>query len=267
MESSAPSDVAILQAVVDLREAQPGLGRAKILQHLREARKWTISESKLKKLIAAANLPNPAQPSKPSVFACQPEAYPTKYHSQILNDEIEALKRMGARRKLYLFLARGPGGSRYVVAPNCDQQLLLKEAFEHIAECQVPSTDKGRRYLASTWSLRLIWDSYVAVAGIQGVLKDRWGKKLQVKYGVPWRYMPPAVTELGTGLEAKGSAAAFRERVQRAKRRILKMSESEREHITVDAKGEPLWDHARNGQFWVYIKAPGGCDMSELGLL
>ena len=49
------SDGELLEAIRKIRLDQPGLGRAKIRQILKEEHQWQVSEDRLKKLIRAIN--------------------------------------------------------------------------------------------------------------------------------------------------------------------------------------------------------------------
>lgn len=53
--ASNPSDDEVIEAICEIREHQPGLGRAKIRQILKEEHQWQVSEGRLKKLIHTIN--------------------------------------------------------------------------------------------------------------------------------------------------------------------------------------------------------------------
>ena len=55
ISSKTPTDEEIMFAFNGIRHSDPALGRAKILAQLKETNKWTLSESRLKKVMSKHN--------------------------------------------------------------------------------------------------------------------------------------------------------------------------------------------------------------------
>ena len=151
MDCSIPSDEEVIQAVKELRQTQPNLGRAKMLEHLKTARKWTISEARLKKLV-------------PSVNHLHAEDNMTKLG--IPKDALEAQQHY-KDNSTRVFKIYGRGEYNYGVSPCMDQGIRIEIAHNRLVEAGRPQIEQQRCGLAQGWPLRLIWDNYVAAAGIQ----------------------------------------------------------------------------------------------------
>ena len=236
-----PSNDEIIQAVHDLRQTQPNLGRAKMLQQLKESRNWNLSEARFKKLVPSVNQLNAkdgeTQLSVPKKLGIPEDALA----AQLLYKE----------NSIRHFKIYGRGEYNYGVTPNADQGVLLDLCHSRLIKKPRPKSANEKRSIANGSELRCIWDFYVAAAAIAGVPKADVGLQLEAEYGVPWTYLPTPATEM-TGPEAAHKKALHKQKSLQMKRAMLKTAEGRR-IIPVDDRGEPIWDEAKNGQFALIV--------------
>ena len=125
MNPSVPSDDEVVLATKELRQANPNLGRAKMLEELRSTRNWTLSEARFKRLTPSANqLQNEERLSQLGIPR-----------------NANAVQRRYRDESTRIFKIYGRGEYNYGVSPNSDQQILFIAALNRLKEAGRPVTE------------------------------------------------------------------------------------------------------------------------------
>lgn len=111
-----PSDVEVVAAVQALRLQTPDLGRAKVLSRLKEEKQWTLSDLRLKKLMAKHGLGLSTAKEAVTKAEESPIAYPKDALAAQRRYKIESTRCF----KLY-----GRGPYDFGVTPNSDQAIRI----------------------------------------------------------------------------------------------------------------------------------------------
>ena len=259
METSVPSNDEVVQAVQDLRQTQPDLSRAKMLQHLKESRKWNLSEARFKKVVQSMN-----QQLDALADALAAQLVHSENQDLGIPEDALAAQREYHENSVRHFKIYGRGEYNYGVTPNADQGILIDLARSRLSKMPRPQSRQAKRSMAGNPFLRVIWDFYVAAAAIAGIPKTDVGLQIEAEYGVPWTYLPTPATE-ETGPTAAHRKAVFKQKSLDMKRAMLKLPDGKK-YIPVDDRGEPIWDEAKNGQFaLIVVKIDKGEGLQEFG--
>ncbi|KAI4869399.1 hypothetical protein F4820DRAFT_407288 [Hypoxylon rubiginosum] len=255
MGSVTPSDQEVVDLVQRIRREKPDLGRSKILDILKgEPHQWRISEARLKKLVPSVNQLKGLATKEP----------PPQTGQLCIPDDALAAQHRYMEGSKQAFRIYGRGKYNYGVSLNIDMTIHINIAHKRLRKAGRPVSDADKREWAAGWSLRCVWDYYVAAAAKAGVAKEDVGRQLEAEYGVPWTYMPTPGPEL-TGPEAEAAKARFKETSLELKRKMRKTEEGRR-LIPVDRHGNIIWDEEKNGQFVVIVvKIDKGDGYQEFG--
>ncbi|KIK67560.1 hypothetical protein GYMLUDRAFT_257417 [Collybiopsis luxurians FD-317 M1] len=239
-----PSDEQVSAALADFRAKQPGLGRAKILAALRSGNRWSLSEARLKKIMAHSYGSNRTSVSTdPGSSSAGPIEYPKN---------ALAAQQKYKDQSTRCFKIYGRGEYDFGVTPNSHMGTAdpLKDASKW---CQTFCEFKP---------LQTIWEFYWAAAQKAGVAKEDIGRQIEEEYGVdPIPFLPPPPSKA----EERARKAKFREGSLKLKREMLR-NEKTRAHIRVDAHGEPIYSEEIGGQFaLIVVKIDKGSGLTEFG--
>lgn len=134
------------------------------------------------------------------------------------------------------------------MSPNADRAIQIAIAHERLAKFGRPSSEDGKRSLATSWALKVIYDYYVAAAEKAGVSRADVALQLEAEYGVnPIPYLTPPTAE-----EVEQRKISFKRESLKMKREMLKNPEA-RKYIPVDENGEPIWDEKKHGEFALIV--------------
>ncbi|KAI0106125.1 hypothetical protein F4776DRAFT_646435 [Hypoxylon sp. NC0597] len=123
---------------------------------------------------------------------------------EVQNHYIECNSIMG-RFRIY-----GRGKYDYAVSANELPSIVTSLVYQELYMTPRPETEAEKRELAEDFSLRWMWDYYVAAAAKAGVAKEDVGRQLEAEHGVPWTYIStPSIGCTAPGIEAK--RARFKE--------------------------------------------------------
>ncbi|KXG46317.1 uncharacterized protein PGRI_051730 [Penicillium griseofulvum] len=251
---SLPTDDDLLPILRQICASNPDLGRTKILNRLRNEHQWRISETRLKNLLENHGLQQIEQePIKPKESDLPPISYPQDALAVQQKYKDESIRCF----KIY---SRGPYD--FGVSPNSDMAIRVDIAHNRVKNAGRPKTEGDRITMATSWPMRCLFDYNWAAAEIAGVSKEDIGRQLEAEYGVnPVPFLPPAPT-LAEIMDRK---IKFKIASMEKLRQMLKHPEI-RKLIPVDARGEPIWDEAKHGEFCVLVvKIDKGRGLEEFG--
>ena len=198
-------------------------------------------------------------PSNAKVLSSSPEqgAAPIAYPQ----DALRAQQRYKDESKR-CFKIYGRGKYDFGVSPNSDMAIMIDICHSRLVEAGRLQLPRDAAIIGQLWPLHCLFNYYWAAAQKAGVSKEDVGRQLEAEYGVnPIPFLPPPPTQA----EADARKASFKEKSLGVKRELLKNSEA-RPYIPVDARGEPVWDEEKNGEFVVIVvRTDKGRGLSEFG--
>jgi len=246
-EGAIPTDVEVLDQLSLVYENLPGLGRPKVHALLR-AQGWSISEARLKKLIAVYNNETPTK---------RPAAESSSSGSAILNrDEDQSLpppvlpkNPLQAQQDFFegstrIFKIYGRKWD-YGISPNSDQGILFLMMQKRIIDMQgtsaMPRTPETMHSCVNSRTCLPLWRMYKTAAKIAGVSIEDVGRQFLAEYGLDaYTY---AVDETQIQL------ARRKENFKQAKLKMMaEMAKKFPEHIERDSQGNIIYDEAKHGE-------------------
>ncbi|KAJ5365649.1 hypothetical protein N7517_008535 [Penicillium concentricum] len=158
----------------------------------------------------------------------------------------------GAR--CFKIYSRGPYD--FKVSPNADMAIKVDIAHDRLKNIGRPKTEKDLRATGTAWPMRCLFDYYWAAAQIAGVSQEDIGRQYGVNL-VPSLPFPPTPGEVET------RKTQFKIESMEKLRQMLKHPEI-RKLIPVDARGKPIWDETKHGEFCVLVvKIDQECGLEE----
>lgn len=168
-----PTDDELLPVLSKIHANNPDLGRAKILDRLRNEHQWRVSETRLKKLLEKHSLLRPGQePRKPKETNLPPIIFP--------RDALAAQQKYkDESTRCFKIYSRSPYD--FGVSPNGDMALKIEIAHNRLKETGRPKTQNDCVEMAKTWPMQCLFDYYWAAAQIAGVSMEDIGRQLEAE--------------------------------------------------------------------------------------